>query len=183
MNDLHIMCNKFRIKMRAWRPRTTGATKSPRIRAKKFLHARAGAVAVEAALAISVLILVLAALMAVVHDAYSGDRMDRGARAAARAVALAADRTDLAAIACDAITRELDLDADFDCADAWTLVVETDLTPTVLADGPGGEGEEMVAGDMVRVQIAWHGVPWSTLLRETGQRSATGIARSEPAGS
>ena len=174
------MCNQFRIIMRPGRPRTTRATKSPCIRAKKFLRARTGAVAVEAALAISVLILALGALMAVVHAAYTGDRMDRGARAAARAVALAADRTALAAIACDAIKRELDLAADFDCADSWTLIVETDLTPTVLADGPGEGGGPMVPGDMVRVRIVWHGAPWSALLRETGERHATGLARSEP---
>ena len=139
--------------------------------------------AVEAAVAISVLILAFGALMAVVHAAYTGDRMDRGARAAARAVALAPDRTGLAEVACDAIKHELDLDPDFDCAETWTLVVETELTPTVLADGPGEEGEEMVAGDMVRVRIAWRGVPWTVLLRETGERNATGLARSEPAGS
>ena len=181
MNPLRTMCNKFRIIMRAGWPRTTRATKSPRIRAKNFLGARTGAVAVEAALAISVLILALGALMAVVHAAYTGDRMDRGARAAARAVALAADRTALAAIACEAVKRELDLDDDFDCADAWTLVVETGLTPAVLADGPGGDGGAMVVGDMVRVRIAWRGAPWSALLRDTGQRNAAGLARSEPA--
>ena len=38
----------------------------------------------------------------------------------------------------------------------------------------------MVAGDMVRVRIAWRGAPWAALLRETGERNATGVARSEP---
>ena len=146
---------------------------------ENFLRARRGAVAVEAALAISILVVVLGGLMAIAHAAYVGDRMDRGARAAARAVSLAADLSGLAAVACDAIKRELDLDPAFDCADSWTIVIESDLAPAALAGGT----DPRTGGDVVRVRVEWNPVPWALagmVTQGAGTRSAMGLARREP---
>ena len=171
------MRNEFRTKVRETRP----ADRRGRVQAdpKDFLRARRGAVAVEAALAISMLVVVLGGLMAIAHAAYIGDRMDRGARAAARAVALAADLTGLAAVACDAIKGELDLDPAFDCADSWTITIESDLAPAALADRTDAD----MTGNVVRVRVAWNPAPWAltgTVLQVAGTRSALGLARREP---
>ena len=124
--------------------------------------------------------------MAIAHAAYTDDRMGRAARSAARAVALvtdpAASQGALAAVACDAIGRELDLGAEFDCAGAWTITIDTDLTPSALAGGTVIDGE---AGDMVRVEIAWLAASWARAvdpLRESEEKIAVGLARGEPAG-
>ncbi len=165
------MRNKFRTKARKTRPGTA--------RPKDFLRARRGAVAVEAALAISILVVVLGGLMSIAHAAYIGDRMDRGARAAARAVALAADLTGLAEVVCDAIKRELDLDPAFDCADSWTITVESDLAPATLAHRTDTDP----TGDVVRVRVDWNAAPWALtgmVLQGAGTRSAMGLARREP---
>ena len=86
-------------------------------------------------MAIAVLVVLFGGLMAIVHAAYTDDRMGRAARAAARAVALETDtsasQAALVGIACEAIRQELDLEADFDCATAWTVTITTGLS----ADG------------------------------------------------
>ena len=143
-----------------------------------FLRAGRGAVAVESALAISILVVVLGGLMSIAHAAYTADRMDRGVRAAARAVSLAADSTGLAAVACDAIKRELDLDPAFVCADTWTITIESGLSPAALADP-----SDTAAGDVVRVRIDWTPAPWGLVgmvLEGAGTRSTLGLARREP---
>ena len=76
-----------------------------------------GGTAVETAAAISVVVLAFAALLEIVNIAFESDRMDRAARAAARATALDAN-----ADACAAIRRELRLAYDFNCA-AWAITV------------------------------------------------------------
>lgn len=176
------MRNEFRTKARETRPGTTRAAADRRGRVQAgpedFLRARRGAVAVEAALAISILVVVLGGLMAIAHAAYTKDRMDRGARAAVRAVALAADPTGLAAVACEAIKRELDLDPAFDCADSWTITIESGLAPAALADPTDTSG-----GDVVRVRVDWNPAPWALagmVPHGTGTRSAMGLARREP---
>ena len=154
-----------------------------------FFLARRGGVAIETALAISILVLILGGLTAIAHAAYAGDRMDRAARAAARAIALAPDRSDLNAVACDAIRRELDLDAGFDCSASWTIIVETDLSPASLAGGTDTEsgegGGDAAGGDIVMVRIEWSQGPWAAvgfLLEGSASRIASALARSEPDG-
>ena len=136
-------------------------------------------------MAIAVLVVLFGGLMAIVHAAYTDDRMGRAARAAARAVALETDtsasQAALAGIACAAIRQELDLEADFDCAAAWTVTITTGLTPTALATGVNSGGE---TGDMVLVELGWSQLPWTRaadFLGGSGAGMATGVARREPA--
>ena len=150
-----------------------------------FLRVERGGVAVESAMAIAVLVVLFGGLMAIVHAAYTDDRMGRAARAAARAVALETDtsasQAALAGIACAAIRQELDLEADFDCAAAWTVTITTGLTPTALATGVNSGGE---TGDMVLVELGWSQLPWTRaadFLGGSGAGMATGVARREPA--
>ena len=151
---------------------------------RAFWRASRGTVAVETALAIPVLVFALAGLIEIVHSAYVSDSMSRGARAAARAVALAPEAATgsgtLGTVACTAIRRELRLADDFDCGASWTLTVDTKLTPTALANG--GEATD---GDMVLVRIAWNwelGKLISSLNDDDGphRRIAVGVARREP---
>ena len=123
--------------------------------------------------------------MAIVHAAYTDDRMGRAAHAAARAVALETNtsltQAVLVPIACNAIKRELDLEADFDCATTWTVTITTGLAPTALATGVNSDGE---TGDMVLVELGWSQLPWAraaALLEGSGAGTATGVARREPA--
>ena len=150
-----------------------------------FLRVERGGVAVESALAIAVLVVVFGGLMAIVHAAYTDDRMGRAARAAVRAVALETDtsasQAALVGIACEAIRQELDLGADFDCATTWTVTITTGLTPTALATGVNSGGE---TGDMVLVELSWSQLPWARaaeFLGGSGAGMATGVARREPA--
>ena len=114
-----------------------------------FLRGERGAVALESAVAIMVLVVGFGALVQIVHAVYTEDRMGRAARAAARALAL-----DPAANACAPIRREFRLADDFDCATAWTLKVDLGVHPrslpaTLDADAAAG------SGDMVLVRIGW----------------------------
>ncbi len=124
-----------------------------------FAGSRRGAVTLEAALAISVLVIAFAGLAEIVRASYVGDMMGRAAWAAARAVALTPDAAaDGAQAACAAIRRELDLADDFDCANRWTLTVETGLAPSALLDAAGtGAGTGSGAGgggEMILVRLA-----------------------------
>ena len=156
--------------------------------ARAFGRARRGALAVETAVTISVLVFVFAGLMEIVHSAYVSDTMSRAARAAARAVALVpqddASPGTLDTVACTAIRRELDLAEGFDCGTRWTLTVDTDLTPASMLAGGAGEA----GGDMVVVRIAWNQEPWNlgrlaAALDEEEeappQAMAVGVARRE----
>ena len=156
-----------------------------RSRFGSFICARRGAVAIESALAIMTLMLVLAGLMAIVHTTYSDDRMGRAARAAARAVALVTDASatapELAKVACEAIVKELDLAQDFDCKGTWNVTVSADLRPSTLEAGTNGNGD---AGDMVLVEIDWNPTVWEQAvkaLKDDERPVATGVARREPA--
>ena len=159
-----------------------------RLAVRGFRRARRGSIAVETAVAVSVLVFALAGLIEIVHSAYVSDSMNRGARAAARAVALspeaATDSGALGTVACAAIRRELRLADDFDCGASWTLTVDTNLTPASLADG-GDTTDGDADGDMVVVRIAWNwelGKLISSLNDddEPHRRIAVGVARREP---
>ena len=148
-----------------------------------FCKARDGSVAVEAAVAIMVLVVAFAGVMEIVRSAYVADTMGRAARAAARAVALAPDAKagTLGSVACAAIRRELHLDEGFDCSARWNLTIDTGLAPAALHQSGGGR-----EGDMVRVRIAWDPEPLTGLLSalsedegETPQEIAIAVARQE----
>ena len=148
-----------------------------------FWKARDGAVAVETAVAITVLVVAFAGVMELVRSAYVADTMGRAARAAARAVALTPDSGagTLGSVACAAIRRELHLDEGFDCSARWDLAIDTGLAPAALHQGGGGP-----EGDMVRVRIAWDPEPLAGLLSalsedegESPRKISIGIARQE----
>lgn len=151
-----------------------------------------GAAAIETTLTVSVLVLVFAALMEIVHSAYVSDNMNRAARAAARAIALvpeaeaSAGRID--SVACTAIRRELSLAEDFDCGSRWSLTVDTGLTPAAMLEG-GSSADGEVGGGMVVVRIAWNREPWEIgrLVvgtdeedAEPARQIAVGVALQEP---
>ena len=171
--------------------------------ARVFGRARRGSIAVETAVAVSVLVFALAGLIEIVHSAYVSDKMSRAARAAARAIAVTPEATGsdaLGSIACAAIRRELRLTDDFDCGASWTITVDTNLTPASLADagattastggatngGTGGATTDGDAdGDIVLVRIAWNwelGRLVSSLDDDydAHPRIAVGVARLEP---
>lgn len=116
-----------------------------------FLRENRGAVAVEGAVAISILLAAFAGLMAIVQESYSSDRLGRAARAAAQAVALNAS-----ADPCAAIRREFRLPESFDCGTRWRISVHQGLHPSelssVLVDASAEAGG---GGEMVMVRIAW----------------------------
>ena len=157
-----------------------------RSRFGSFVCTRRGAVAIESALAIAALMVVLAGLMAIAHTTYSDDRMGRAARAAARAVALVTDvsatATELAKVACEAIVKELGFAQDFDCKRTWNVKVSANLKPSTLEAGTNGNGD---AGDMVLVEIIeLNPTPWQKAvlaLKVDEGPVATGVARREPA--
>lgn len=158
---------------------------------RPFLRGEHGAVAVESAIALAVLVVGFGALMEIVHVAYTDDRMGRAARAAARALAM-----DPTADACAAIRSELRLADDFVCGTAWTLKVDLGVGPSAL---PATFDASVAAGsgDMVVVRIGWNRDRWSFdgFLREanadgtdddgagagTVPMAAIGLARCEAA--
>ena len=122
-----------------------------------FLRARHAAVGIGSVLTITVMIFLCGGLMAIAHEAYSQDRMDRAARAAARAIALlppgtATDKTKLNAVVCDVLRIEFDLDQQNDCSNVGPIDVATNLT-TVELSGAGQQGNGRQPGDMILVQI------------------------------
>lgn len=132
--------------------------------ARNFWLARRASVAIETTLAISLVVISLGGLMEIVSAVYLNDYMARAARAGARAVALVpgsvGSSAALRSVACDGIKIELRLEEDFDCAQSWTLTVDTRLTTENLRDG---ESPDPIAraGDMVRVQIGWYREAWT----------------------
>ena len=128
----------------------------------RFVRGQGGAVAIEVAFSCFVLLLALAGLTGIVRDVYEADRLDRGARAAARAVALLGEAPETAAaletVVCRAIRSELGLEAAFDCGAEWTLAVDAFESPAALLAGTPRAGDDAVIGgedgDMVRVRIA-----------------------------
>ena len=105
-----------------------------------FFRSRRGSVGIETMLTVPVVLFLGGGLMAIAHTAYSQDRMDRAARAAARAVALlpvavAADEAAVKVTVCDVLRVEFDLDSGTDCDATWTITIQTGLTTEDLANG------------------------------------------------
>ena len=119
------------------------------VAARRFLRAERASVAIDTAIALTVLVLGFGALAEIVRASYTEDRMARAARSAARALAL-----DPAADACASVRRELRLADDFDCGAAWTLRVDLGVEPGAL---PASLDADVAAGtgDMVLVRIGW----------------------------
>ena len=107
--------------------------------------------AVEGAIAISILVAAFTGLMAMVQEVYTTDRLERAARAAARAIALNAG-----ADPCAAIRREFGLAEEFDCSERWQITVHEGLSPSDLSAAPrDGSAASAASGEMVMVRIAW----------------------------
>ena len=131
-------------------------------RLRCFARQTRGAAVVEAAIAITFATMFFAALMQVVSTAYTTDRLERAARAAARAVALlpAAPASDAAlrTVACNAIRAELSLPVTETCDEDWTFTVEAYRDPAALRAGTArGAGTTIGGedGDIVAVRISW----------------------------
>ena len=140
-----------------------GTVRRLRGAARGFLREKRASAAIEAAIALTVLVLGFGALMEIVRASYAEDRMGRAARAAARALAL-----DPAADACAAIRGELRLAGDFACStqsgstqsSGVSVRVDRGVNPTTLpatldADATAG------TGDMVLIRIGWSREPWT----------------------
>ena len=129
----------------------------------RFLRCERASVALESAVGISILVAVFASLMGIVHKTYVEDRMERGARAGARAVSLAAaapaSEKALKDLVCKAVEREFGEDVGRACA-CWNIEVEAFETPQALSGGHargngaplGGENADMV---LVRISRPW----------------------------
>ena len=124
----------------------------------RFGAGEQGGVGVESAIALSVVVLALAAVVEIVSAVYESDRMARAARAVARAAAVEAT-LDGGTGACAAIRRELRLAADHDC-NGWQISVDRGVQPSELA-GALGSTAPSGTGEMVLVQIAWTRNVWS----------------------
>ena len=139
--------------------RPPGTTRMLRGALRAFLRGERGGAAIEAALALAVLVVGFAGLMEIVEARYTDDRMSRAAHAAARALALNPGG-DSASVACAAIRREFRLADDFDCATEWTVTVDLGVSPSTL---PATLGASVTAGtgDMVLVRLGWNRESWS----------------------
>lgn len=151
-----------------------------------FWRGRRGSVAVETAIAVSLLVIAFAGVMQIVHSAWVSDRMDRAARSAARAIAFTpgANAGSLPGLACAAIRKELDLAEAFDCATTLSVEIENSLAPASLTESAGSE-HATPAGELVRVRIVWSAGPWNPGILVQGDDAdsrpvAIGIARLEP---
>ena len=142
---------------------------------RRFLRGERASVALESAIALSVLVGAFSGLMTIVGDVYSDDRAGRGARAVARTIALNPSTDPWAAL-----KREGGLSASATCP-AWSA---TDTTAacggwTLKIDrgvAPAGLPKDLAAsvsshdGELVLVRL------------ERGGAVAFGLARSEPRG-
>ena len=153
-------------------PRAAAARRSLRTVTRRFLVAERGSVAIESALALVVLVTAFAGLMHIVGDIHADDWIGRGARAAARAVAL-----DPSAEPWAAIKREGMLDANATCpgwtatantCGGWTLRIDRGVAPAALPDDLAANVSSASGGELVLVRL------------ERGGSVAFGLARSEP---
>lgn len=179
----------------ARRPRNAVARSGLWAAVRAFRRGQRGAAPTGAALAIAIVVGAFGGLMEIIQSSYDADRMGRAARAVARAVAFDAN-----AAPCPAIRRELHLAPDFDCASAWTIVVDHGVGPEAL---PATLGAPVRAGtgELVLVRIFWTRPLWSfiDLVPEANAaggddddgaspergpltRVAIGLARCEPTG-
>ena len=137
---------------------------------RSFRSGQRGTATIGAAIAISILVATLAALLGIVHETYIEDRMERGARAGVRAVSLAAtapaSEKALNDIVCKAVERELGEDEGEACA-CWTIEVEAFETPQALSGGHargagaplGGENADLVLLRLRRPYQDWLSAP------------------------
>ena len=133
---------------------------------RRFWSGQRGATTIGTAIAISILVATLAALLGIVHELYVEDRMARGARAGVRAVSLAAtapaSEKALKDIVCKAVERELGEDEGRHCA-CWRIEVEAFETPQALSGGHargagaphGGENADLVLVRLHRPYRDW----------------------------
>ena len=155
-----------------------------------------GAATIGAALSIVVLVTMFATLMGFVHRIYIEDRMERGARAGARAVSLLAaapaSKSALERIVCDAVRRELwpglaEGEKD-ECTERWTVEITAFATPRALGDddargaggSPGGENEDMVLVRLIRPHQDW--LPGGRVARAAEEPASSGPGESGPPG-
>ena len=140
---------------------------------QRFLRGEGGGVALESALTLAVLVTAFAGLMYIVGTLYADDRMGRGARAVARALALNPSADPWAAL-------EAELDMSVQCpawtatttsADCggWTLRVNNGVSTAAL---PNTLSAEIAAdgGELVIVRLE----------RAGADTTALGLARREP---
>ena len=153
-------------------PRAAAALRSLRTATRRFLVAERGSVAIESALALTVLVSAFAGLMNIVGDVWADDRMARGARAAARAIALNPSIDPWAAI-----EREGVLDANAACpgwtatantCGGWTLRIDRGVAPAALPNDLAANVSSASGGQLVLVRL------------DHGGSVALGLARSEP---
>lgn len=185
------------------RGRLAGTTGPARRRAAVpgFFQGVRGAVALETALAVSVLVVALAGIMQIVNTVFMDDRAGSAARAAARALALDPDADPWAAV-----WKELDPDAAHACTTdwtaanlgackGWTLAVVHGASPAALvaalepgATAPAGTGDLILVG-LSRPPASIPGVsPANAIPSPAASRTAEdlvkmdaiGVARREP---
>ena len=117
-----------------------------------FWHDRCGVVTLETALALAVVVFTFAGLAAIIGDIFETDRMERAARAAARALSV-----DPGTDACAVAHLELGqtrpaATADKPCGD-WKVIVSTGVAPgalaAVLKNGTTVAGEDEIV--LVRI--------------------------------
>ena len=140
---------------------------------RRFLRCERASVALESAIALSVLVGAFSGLMTIVGDVYSDDRTGRGARAVARAMALNPSADPWAAL-----KREGGLSANATCpawsatdttCGGWTLKIDRRVAPSALPDDLTASVSSS-SGELVLVRL------------ERGGAVAFGLARSEPRG-
>ena len=115
---------------------------------REFVNGRRASAAIEGAIAISILVAAFAGLMAIVAESYATDRLDRAARAVARAVALNAN-----ADPCAAIRREFAHDEDFCCDGQWQISVDRGLSPSALPKSLDQDLSGSADGELIVVRI------------------------------
>ena len=144
----------------------------------RFLRCERASAAIEGAIAIFVLFGAFAGLMEIVNTVYTEDRMGRGARTVARALAL-----DPSADPWVALAKEIDLDAascsvrsdgeptdsapgnvcDAACTvcDEWKLEINGGVSPKDLTTALGGSAA--ADGEMILVRLLKSRDPWRFL--------------------
>ena len=115
---------------------------------RDFVNGQCASTVIEGAIAISILVAAFAGLMAIVEESYATDRLDRAARAVARAVALNAN-----ADPCAAIRREFAYDEDFCCDGQWQISVDLGLSPTALPESLDQDLSDSADGELILVRI------------------------------
>ena len=139
---------------------------------RRFLLGERASVALESAIALSVLVVAFAGLMHIVGDVYADDHSGRGARAVARAIALNPSADPWAAL-----KREGGLGANATCPEwkpdantcsGWTLQIDRGVAPAALPDDLSAGVSSSSGGELVLVRL------------ERGGSRTFGLARSEP---